>query len=517
MQTEKIAIIDLGTNTFHLLIAEVDERDNFVVRGRFKEAVKLGEGGINAAVIVPDAFERGIEALRTFRKLMDGAGVVKVFAFATSAIRSASNGKDFIDAAKYSCDIDVRPINGNMEASYIHDGVVNSVHLPSGQNVLLVDIGGGSVEFSVSHARQPLLLRSLKIGAARLLETINPSDPITRDELNKLYEILDQELSSLLAELREFDLTTMVGSSGTFESLATLIAFERGDRLSAENLNGYLFDKGHFDSIFAKIIASTREERLAMEGMDPLRVDMITLGAATVDYLLKKLPVTEIMVSSNALKEGILFQYIREKKQRIEKFIGAVDTSLRAKTVQNLGVKYHYDQQHSIKVSEIATEIFDQLYELHRLGSAERELLQYGAVLHDIGHFIHPSGHHKHGQYIIMNSNLAGFSTNELVLLANLVRYHRKSIPGREHYHFSILPDYEKRVVLVLAGIIRIADNLDRGHRGLVLQINTVVQPDKIILTIHAEDDVSIEIGHADSMKELLESALERSIEILQE
>ena len=514
MNPETLAIIDLGTNTFHLMLVEVDERENVVVKGKFKEMVKLGEGGINQGLIQEAAFQRGIMALKNFRKLIDSAGVVKVLAFATSAIRSAENGQVFIQEAQAQAQIRIKVINGNEEASLIHEGVRNGLQLPRDKTALLIDIGGGSVEFIVSERGQAMLLRSLNIGAARLLERFEPSDPITSDEVQALKDYLDQELASLVFELQEFDLGILVGSSGTCEALGALVAYLRGDDLSAENLNGYHFSKSHFDQIQDKLLSSTLAQRRKLPGMDPQRVELIIMGAVLYDYLLSKLDIGECLVSTFALKEGILYSYLREKQARIDRFMGSADRNVRAKAVQNLARKYDFDPGHGIKVSELATTLFKQLRSLTEYGEAELEILQYASVLHDIGRFIHPSGHHKHGQYIIMNSGLSGFSTNELVLLANLVRYHRRSHPKRDHFHYNLLPEERQRMVRILSGILRIADNLDRGHRHLVNGLKVEVDEQKIQIQVEATEDVSMEKGHAREHKRLLEEVLEKEVVI---
>ncbi|MBX7241912.1 MAG: hypothetical protein K1X92_09195 [Bacteroidia bacterium] len=206
MKKEKIAIIDLGTNTFHLLLAEIDEREHYLVSGKYKEPVQLGEGGINSGKIAGEPFRRGIKALKLFRTIINTAGATKIFAYATSAIRSAGNGADFIKAAKEEADIQIKTINGNEEAALIYEGIKNGVQLPFSESILLMDIGGGSVEFIVSHEGRAELLRSVNIGGARLLDKIKPSNPIKPKEIAELYKLFDKELSGLIKELKEFNL-----------------------------------------------------------------------------------------------------------------------------------------------------------------------------------------------------------------------------------------------------------------------------------------------------------------------
>ena len=269
---------------------------------------------MSAGKITDEAYKRGIEALKMFRTIIDTSGIVRVLAFATSAIRSSSNGLAFIEDAKNEANIPIKTINGNEEASIIFEGVRNGVQLPFEERALVMDIGGGSVEFIVAHEGRAEFLRSINIGGARLLDKIKPSNPITSKELANLYTLLDKELSGLIQELKEFDLSVLVGSSGTFESLAALTAYVRKDKVAAMNINGYRFERKDFDVVYNKLLPSTRQERMKIDGMDGTRVDMIVLGACLVNYVIQELSLSQIMVSTHALKEGILHRYMRDKK-----------------------------------------------------------------------------------------------------------------------------------------------------------------------------------------------------------
>lgn len=517
MTKETIAIIDLGTNTFHLMIAEVDERDDYVIKGKYKEPVKLGEGGLGSGKITEEAYKRGIEALKMFRTIIDTSGIVRVLAFATSAIRSSSNGQDFIEDAKKEANILIKTINGNEEASIIFEGVRNGIQLPFEERALVMDIGGGSVEFIVAHEGRAEFLRSINIGGARLLEKIKPSNPITTKEIATLYTLLDKELSGLVQELKEFDLSILVGSSGTFETLSALAAYLKKDKVATMNINGYRYESKDFDLVYEKLLPSTRQERAKIEGLDSTRVEMIVLGACLVKYILEELGLGQIMVSTHALKEGILHRYMRDKKMRLTKFIGPADRNLRVKAVQALAIKFQYEQEHVLKVSELATMIFDFLEPYHHFGAVEKELLQYAAILHDIGKFVQVSGHHKHGQYIIANSNLSGFNTTELLVLSTIVRYHRRAIPKIEHQPYVILLPKDKKMVQILAGILRIADNLDRGHRNYVTGLKVTVSTEKIQILVQALNNVDMEIKFALENADLLEEVMARKVEIRQE
>ena len=516
MEKETLAIIDLGTNTFHLLIAELNERDEFIVREKYKEPVKLGEGGISAGKIAKEAYKRGIVALKKFNKLIIKKDAGRVFAFATSAIRSAANGQEFIHDAKEKAGIDIRVINGNEEAALIFEGVKNGIALPYNEYSLIVDIGGGSVEFIVAFENKSVLLRSVDIGAARMLEHVLPGDPLSENDLKAAKKFLYDKLKTLLPELKEFKISHLVGSSGSFETIGSLVAHAKKEGLAASNLNNYKFHRTEAKMIHEKLIKLNRSQRLKMQGMEQMRVDMIVMGSIIIDLLLEELMINDILISQNALKEGIFYRYLDEKKQRVNRSIGPAEHSIRAKSVRNLAKKFDYKEHHALKVSELSVKLFDQLQDHHRFSDYERELLKYAAALHDIGHFVNRSGHHKHGQYIIMHSGLAGFSHDEIIIIGNIVRYHRKSLPTRDHFHFKVLSQRKRFIVRYLAGIIRIADNLDRGHRNIVNDIEARRSDNGIEIRVISSEEADIEIQSATNQLALLESVLDMKIEIVQ-
>jgi len=516
MNAKKLAIIDLGTNTFHLLIANIDEKEDFSVEEKFKEPVKLGEGGITKGKIGEAAFARGIKALKKFQKLIASKRCDEVRAFATSAVRSASNRAEFVKAAKEEAGMDIRVINGNEEAALIFEGVRNGVLIPPGEATLIVDIGGGSVEFIVCREGKAQLLRSLPVGAARMLEAIQPDDPLTSAGLDRTRRYLKEQVNGLLDELREFDIRFMVGSSGSFETLGSMIAMAKGDNLSAMNLNSYRFSDKDFRKVNKQIIRGNRSQRLKLPGMDPMRVDMIGMASLLIDLLLDELKVTKMMVSSYALKEGILFNFIQEEKEKVNKYMGNASRNLRAKSIKNLCEKFNYKPKHALKVSELATSIHQQLSHLPPVSISSDELLRYASLCHDIGYFINRSGHHKHGQYLIMNSNLSGFSHDEMVILGNIVRYHRKSLPTRDHFHYKVLDQPQRLMVRTLAGILRVADNLDRGGRGAVQTVKVIGNDKTIEMLITASQAADIEIQYATDQLALLEQVLDRKITIRQ-
>jgi exopolyphosphatase/guanosine-5'-triphosphate,3'-diphosphate pyrophosphatase len=502
---ETIAVIDLGTNTFHLLIVELGEHDNWTIRDKYKEVVKLGEGGINEGIISAEAFNRGISALVRFRKVIDSRRVTKVLACGTSALRSAQNAKEFLIKAKEMAGIDINVINGNEEALYIYKGVRGGVQFPFDEDVLIMDIGGGSVEFIVGDQTQPKLLRSLRLGAARLLESVRPGDPISKKEIEQVRKAIEHQADSLMDEIRDFKVKRIIGSSGSFETMGAMIAYDNGDLLSMENVNGYRYDKKKFKKIHQRLLDNARAERLAMGGMEPARVDMMVMATLLMEYVMDKLKLEHVTVSAYALKEGILYDYLENTRDRHHT---PSERTMREKAVRTYAARFEYDERHCDQVARLGLQMFDQLQSYHGFGEEERELLHYAALLHDVGHYVNRSGHHKHGQYIVMNSGMQGFSTNELLVLGNIVRYHRRSLPSREHFHFNMLYKEHKEVVRKLAGILRIADNLDRGHRNQVRELKVKMDPSgKMLIQVLANDSIEVELQSARAETELLQDS----------
>ncbi|HEX2898637.1 MAG TPA: HD domain-containing protein, partial [Bacteroidia bacterium] len=331
-------------------------------------------------------------------------------------------------------------------------------------------------------------------------------------EIRAIREYLYQTMAGLLTELKEFDIRMLVGASGTYETISAMIAQRKKDFLSSENLNSYRYSAKDFRELNKILIHSTQAERIAIPGMDPLRAEMINMGSLLIEVLLEEIGFKEMVVSTYALKEGILYRYIEDQKERVHRLMGNTTRNLRAKAIRNLCEKYDYKKTHVLKVSELAQNIFDQLKPLHPFGTIERELLRYAAMLHDIGQFVNRSGHHKHGQYLVMNSNLSGFSHDEIIILGNIVRYHRKSLPSRDHFHFKVLEQRQRLMVRLLAGILRIADQLDRGHRNSVNGLKILIETKSIRILLSSDEDISHEIENAQAEVELLSGAIDCEI-----
>ena len=300
--------MDLGTNTFHLIIVEASSSGLTEIVHE-EEAVKLGEGGINKGFIEDAAFERGLQCMKRFAGLIASHHVQSVRAIATSALRNAANGPDFVDDVKRHTTISIEIIDGDAEASFIYNGVKTSECLGK-KNSLIADIGGGSVEFIICNQHEIFWQQSFEIGAARLMDRFHRNDPIPPDSINALDLYLEECLAALFQAAKRFPVENLIGSSGVFESYAVIIEKEKGRSLDVKKTTHYSFDHSELLALIERIVLSTHQQRVAESGIIPVRVDMIVTASLLARFILQKLNIDEVDMCTYSLKEGVLAEMI---------------------------------------------------------------------------------------------------------------------------------------------------------------------------------------------------------------
>jgi len=305
----KIAIIDLGTNTFNLLIVEMQSDKTYKILFQTKISVKLGEGGINKGFIAPVPFQRGVDAINIYKKIITDYNADKIVAIATSAIRDAGNGNEFTTRIKQESGIEVKVISGEEEAELIYAGVRKAVKM-SNERSLIIDIGGGSTEMIIADQKQVFWKYSFLLGAARLLEIINPSDPITDKEIKTLVSYLQRELQPLFEALKKYPVTEILGSSGSFDSLVEMIEQRFYAKKTSYSQTEHLINWNDFNVLYHEIIKSTKEERMNMKGLIAMRVDMIVISSILLNFIIQSVNIQKIRSSTYSLKEGVLDQVL---------------------------------------------------------------------------------------------------------------------------------------------------------------------------------------------------------------
>lgn len=308
---KKIAIIDMGTNTFHLLIAETDEK-GYHITYRDRLAVKIGKGGINKGLITEEGIHRALLAMQSFRNTIDQQGIYQVYAFGTSALRNAANCQEVVRRIKSVTGIDSNIISGDLEAEYIYMGVKAAMNID--ETSLIIDIGGGSVEFIIGNNDVVLWKRSIEIGAQRLLEQFQKNDPITRDEIQALDGYFEKTLVPLWEALDKYQPSILIGSSGTFDTLSDIFCLRHDIFKSPEEIETPLTLSGFYE-IYEELIHKNREERMNIPGMIDMRVDMIVVACCLIRHILSVHAFNRIRVSTYALKEGVLSTFIQEMEK----------------------------------------------------------------------------------------------------------------------------------------------------------------------------------------------------------
>lgn len=510
MLKPRLAAIDIGTNSFHLIIAEVDTNTGkFNILGREKENVRLGSGSTDMKHLGKDAMDRGIEALKKFAALADSAGA-PVRAIATSAVREAVNQHEFIMRARVEAGIRVEVASGIEEARYIYLGILQSVPVFD-KHVLMIDIGGGSTEFLIGKGRDIYYDNSLKLGAIRLTERFFKDGETDTKAVKHCREYIKGFMTTVTRESNKYNFETAVGSSGTITNIANIINVKKGGEPDAK-LNNFVFTKDELNSTVTEILeAKSLKQRLKIPGLDPQRADILPAGAILLEQIFKELKIKEMMISEYALREGILLDTI-EKEYMVK------DTdhlsNIRYNSVMHLAENFRIEKEHSTHVTQLALKIFDETKKLHKLGHAEREYLEAAAILHEVGCFVSHSQHHRHSYYIIRNSELLGFTENEKEITANIARYHRKSHPKLKHPDFAKLTGDEQLVVRKLAAILRIADGLDRSHTSSIKELKISLEENKIIFEPSGSpENIELEVWGAESKKKLFEEVFGVEVE----
>lgn len=511
MPSNHLAAIDIGTNSFHLIIVKLTGDGGFEIVDREKEVIRLGEGyGSDIKMLNPSAIERAIVALTAFKGLADTYDA-KVIAVATSAVRESRNKDEFIKATYERTGIQVSVISGFEEARLIYLGVLNAVPIFN-ERVLCIDIGGGSTEFLVGERGDIIYSNSLKLGAVRLTQQFFPNGKVTKSRIQKCTEWVEGELFHVIKSIEHLEFSTVVGSSGTIQAAAAIgIAMQKGDSYSPEILNNYSVDSENIYKVKELVLNhKSTEERRNINGLESKRADIIPAGIIILTTILRKLKVKNLKISGYALREGIVLDAIR--KYEGGSYADQI-SNIRLKSVEQLAKESNYDLNHCRHVAGLALDLFKQLKSLHGLGSEYSEYLYAAALLHDIGHHISHDQHHKHSYYVIRNSSLMGFTDLEIVLIANIARYHRKSHPKKRHEEFNIMPADYKDVALKLASILRIADALDRTHSANIKKIKCVFNNASVELKLeHNESLIDIELWNLDRRKGLFEETFARKL-----
>ncbi|MFM5900642.1 MAG: Ppx/GppA phosphatase family protein [Dolichospermum sp.] len=512
-ENQMIAAIDIGTNSLHMVIVKIEAAlPSFTMIAREKETVRLGDRHLITGELKPEIMNKAIACLGRFKTLAYSLGVTSIVAVATSAVRESPNGKEFLHQIETQVGLNVDLISGPEEARRIYLGVLSGMEF-NNQPHIIIDIGGGSTELILGDSEEPRSLTSTKIGAVRLTGELVKTDPITETEFKYLQAyargMLERSVEEVQGKLKIGDFPRLIGTSGTIETIATIHAREKLG-LVPSTLNGYQFSLQDLRTWVTRLRRMTNIERAAIPGMPEKRSEVILAGAVILQEAMTLLGLESLTVCERSLREGVIVDWMLahgfiDNRLRFQ-------SSIRQRSVLKTAKKYQTNLEHGDRVATFALSIFDQTQaQIHNWSTNQRQLLWAAAVLHNSGHYVSHSAHHKHSYYLIRNSELLGYNETEIEIIANIARYHRKSPPKKKHENYRNLLHKEHRTMVnQLSAMLRLAVALDRRQIGAISHIQCEYQPNfqefkMLIFPSSIEDECGLEMWSLDYKKGVFE------------
>ncbi|MEA5581743.1 Ppx/GppA phosphatase family protein [Nodularia harveyana UHCC-0300] len=512
-QNRIIAAIDMGTNSLHMVVVKIDPTlPSFRIIAKEKETVRLGNRDLATGELKPEIIDKAITALRRFQEVAKTANAETIIAVATSAVRESPNGHDFLQRVEDELGLSVDLISGQEEARRIYLGVLSGMEFDNKPHIV-VDIGGGSTELILGDSQEARSLTSTKVGAVRLTSEFINNDPISDTEFQYLQAytrgMLERSVEDVLGNIQLGETPRLVGTSGTIETLAMIHARENLE-VAPSTLNGYEFSLKDLQNWVYRLRKMTNSEISNIPGMPDKRSEVILAGAVILQEAMSLLGVESVTVCGRALREGVIVDWMLahgliEDRLRYQ-------GSVRQRSVLKQADKYHIDLEHSDRVALFALSLFDQTQgKLHNWGINERQLLWAAAILHNCGHYISHSAHHKHSYYLIRNGELLGYTENEIEIIANLARYHRKSQPKKKHENYrNLLSKSHRQIVSQLSALLRLAVALDRRQIGAIAHVECEYNPDNqqlqmLLFPSQPDDDCALELWSLDYKKPVFE------------
>jgi exopolyphosphatase/guanosine-5'-triphosphate,3'-diphosphate pyrophosphatase len=499
----RVAAIDVGSNSIHLIIAEARPGERLRIIEREKDTVRLAAGLTETHHLTDEKIKAAVATLRRFTDLAHAHDVTAVLVVATSAIREAWNRDVFLQRVEQEIGLKVEILPGVEEARLIALAVAEVTDF-QGERGLIIDVGGGSTEFILTDGQTPTYLASVKLGAVRLQEQfLSRQDPPSRAEIEALTTYIQSGLARTVREIQEAGgFQRVVGTSGTILALAAAKPDTHSLETKAPAPKKVAFTSFASELTYAELQALNRrlqrmphKARRKLPGVDSRRADIIVAGGILLETIFRELGIQHLTTCEWSLREGVVINYLREQGWSLSHTpLSAGD--IREHSILSVARRYAYEAGHAHHTARLAEQIFDQTLPLHGLGMREREWLRYAALLHDIGYHIAHTSHHKHAMYLIRHAELPGFHTHEIAIIANLARYHRGSLPKRKHEDFTRLLPVHQETVTRLIPILRLADALDRRHGGKVKEVIVEMQDQSLqIVPISVDNtDISLEV-----------------------
>jgi exopolyphosphatase/guanosine-5'-triphosphate,3'-diphosphate pyrophosphatase len=483
----RYAAVDIGSNSVRMLAAEVLPGVAPRVLTAERQVTRLGESVFQNGEISQQAMDLTCEVLRRFANAYNNFEIAGVRAVATSAVRDARNQRRFLEAASEALGTSVEIISGQEEARLIHLGVQSRWPHPK-QRILVIDIGGGSAELILGEGGRMTAAYSKPLGAVRLTEVFIKHDPPTAQELHRLERFIVQKLTAATKRFGLGPWDRAIATSAT--AAAVVCAVNRVARARRDSADRLRVTPSQLRALYQRVSQSDLGARRKIAGVGPRRAEIIIPGAAVLRAAVERFHLPSLYYSAAGLRDGIVADLAA---RGVGKELSRLSREQRD-VVEQMARRYGVDVRHTRKVASLAHTLFESLHSLHGLGLALGRLLEAAAYLHDTGHFISDIGHHKHSAYVVANSDMPTFTDRERVLVAMLCRYHRKTMPSPRHEAFQALSVEEKRAVLMLTPLLRLADSLDRSHDQRVESVACQIRESDVRIDLGSTADTDLEI-----------------------
>ncbi len=508
MKTQKLAAIDIGSNSLKLVIVEAAASDSFTVILQDRERVRLGHETLRNKFLSKEAIDLSAAAIAKFRAIAESREVNSIIAVATASVREANNAGEFVSEIEERTGIRVDVLSSIEEARLI--GIAAAQFFGADDASLLnIDIGGGSTELSLMKNGEPHKLFSMKLGAVGLTEKFLFSNPPKKKELENLQLEIVSALQQPLRKTKNAAWQFSTGTSGTIVNLADLLNFQTAENAAAK-------PEIQLKKLIAlnKMMASLPlEKRAELPVISPQRAEVIVAGGQILEGVMRAFKIQTLQPCGYALREGVIIDYLREiESESMPPVPDVEDKKLR--DVFAIGRRYGYEESHALQVADLAEKIFDALAPVYKLSRHGRTLLSAAALLHDVGYHISHESHHKHSYYLIKHSEITGFSEIEKTIIANVARYHRGSLPKEKHLDFMQMSERDRQDTARLGAILRLAEALDRGHENRITDIKFKREKQNVTLKLVSDEDCLIERQAIELKKDLFELAFDCSLKV---
>ena len=501
----RYAAIDIGSNSLRMEAAEVTPGTATKILASGREVTRLGESVFRTGKVSPEAIGLVCRVLGTMAQQYRKLEVIGVRAVATSAIRDASNQDEFLVKASEAIAAPVEIISGQEESRLIHLGV-QSRWPHAKHRLLIIDVGGGSAELINSdhgHMREAV---SKPLGAVRLTEVFLKNDPPTPAELHRMQDYIEEKLASAMRRIGRRQWSRVIATSGT--ASAVVCAINRVSQAKVDKSDRLRVSSAQIRQLFGELSSRSLEERRKITGIGPKRAEIIIAGTAVLLRFLQDLQLPSLYYSAAGLRDGIIADLAM---RGVGRELSQLDRDQR-QVVETMARRYGVALPHARKVASLANKLFTSLQSLHGLAPPSGKLLEASAYLHDIGHYVSESRHHKHSYYLVANSDLPGFTNREREFIASLCRFHRKAMPASDHASLDTLNGEERRALILLTPLLRIADSLDRSHAERVESLECSVREGQVMLKLGSKSDIDLEQWAAERTAEAFREVYGREI-----